>query len=61
MAKNDSSSSKTEHVSGPPILDPLLGNAGHYETTITDKDGNETKGYGYTPEEAEKDASKNRR
>jgi hypothetical protein len=57
MSKDNDS--KTEHVPGPPILGGVLGGGDYWKTTITEGDGSKTKGFGSTPEESQKDASKN--
>lgn len=50
--------SKTEHVPGPAILDSLLRqDTGYYRTTITDDEGNESKGCDRDAEKSHEKAS----
>ena len=56
MAKN-SSSSKTEHIPGPPILGALFGGGDYWQTTITKSDGKKVTGCGSTPEASQKSAA----
>lgn len=50
--------SSTTKEGGPPILGGLFGVKPHYKTTISEG-GRKRSGFGKTPEESQKNASKN--